>query len=260
MPGITFAAVKGTGGQAIPATLMMSENGSSFLIVEGTCRYWVQTGQLEHVVSGMLTAADRQALREDFQLDRWQQLVGDYPNSGFDIPSYFYVFGRGKLQTPCGTSDEVGGCIQTGTGSKSDQNLGPLHAAFYNTTRRFSARGPTVTADLRYLLVEGTSAVVNYQWSNPGTWPLGDPREVATPQSVLDNGYTRGSSRLASGRDADALRELWRQYLDYEISGREVDMPASASAAIPIEVDGTRYQLFIRDSIPLEAPNGLIAY
>jgi hypothetical protein len=37
-------------------------------------------------------------------------------------------------------------------------------------------------------------------------------------------------------------------------------MPASGSLAIPIEVAGTRYQLFIRDSIPLEAVDGLIAY
>jgi hypothetical protein len=111
-------------------------------------------------------------------------------------------------------------------------------------------------ADLRFF---GASSAAKHRQLQLLVVSRRSPAAIASRQGG-PYGYTRGSSRLASGADADALREVWRQFLDYEISGREVDMPASMSMAIPVEVSGTRYQLFIRDSIPLEASNGLIAY
>ncbi|HKP60147.1 MAG TPA: hypothetical protein VJV78_25655, partial [Polyangiales bacterium] len=263
MPGITFAAVMTLGGQPNIGSPMMAENGYRYLLVEGTCRFWIQAGRLERVRTGQLSPAQLQRLREAFQMQRWQQLVGNYPALGFDTPGYFYALGRGKLSESCGRWGDAGGCIQFGMGSPVmvGENFSWLHSAFLQVSNELAGSGAPAMGDVRYMLVEGMATIVEPSaWSNPSTWPLGDAKAVAMSETEASQVYVPGSGRLARGADADKLHEAWRAFLSYEKTGRTPDMPASGSLAIPIVAGGARYQLFIRDSIPLEDARGLIAF
>jgi len=114
-PGITFAGVTQNAGLAHPSTYVTAENGYRFLIIEGTCRYWVQRRAFDRLVTGTLDDAALQRIRADLQFSRFGELAGDYLGPGGGQPSHIYVLGRGGLTTPCVATADGGGCIGNGT-------------------------------------------------------------------------------------------------------------------------------------------------
>jgi len=134
-----------------------------------------------------------------------------------------------------------------------------LHTALLQTLDRLNMQGEVFDGEVRYLLVRGAGVNGPSLWSMPGSLPLGDPEDVAIDETSFQS-YQRGTSLRASGAEADALHELWRQMDAFEISGRTPGVSNSGASLIPIEVGTTRYQLIVRDSVPLEDANGLIDY
>jgi len=86
---------------------------------------------------------------------------------------------------------------------------------------------------------------------NARPWPLAeDPDSIAVVPSTV--GGKIGTSRLATGQDADKLRAL----RDALLSGA---IGCDYCFAIPIAgAGGKYYQLYVRDSIPLEDEHGLL--
>lgn len=264
-PGITFAGRMLPTGLTAPGGGVMTENGFRFLLVEGTCRYWVQRGKLERVVTGSLTKPNLEMLRNALDLDNWQALAGDYPIGFPGAPDIAYILGRGGLQTPCGSGGATGGrggCVHVGGSSATGSaDLRSLHMGFAEALEHLYTAGEAVQGDIRYLLVRGKGILPDQVYSAPSGWPLGDPEDFAIDEAEINQtGYMPGTGRLATGEAATQLRQVWQRFIDFEVSGRFEGQPPSGSEAIPIEVMGVRYQLFVRDAVPLEEASGLIAY
>jgi hypothetical protein len=242
-PGITFAAAALGGGNPVPGTQVMAENGHSFIIVEGTCRFYAQRGRLERAVTGVLSPQQLDALRDSLQLESWRSCHGRVAGA-LDGPEHHFVYGR---------SERARGGIDACVNIESPDEPGLLLMGYQRLVTSLIAAGQPVQGDIRYLLVQGDDNVESH-WTDPAAWPLGDPAEVAMSPAAA-SGYEPGSSKLAQGAEAAALRALWQDFLDDDTSGRE-----PGSIAIPVEVNGARYQLFLRDSLPLEDTRGLIEY
>ena len=258
-PGITFYARLRPGGLGNIGRALMSEHGSSFFIVDGSCHYFAQFGQLARVVSGALTPQDVQVLRQSFQLERFQELTGDYGSSAADAGSFEYALGRGGFTTPCAPFGEYGGCIGRGS-TVPREEVAALAPAFYDTLLHYSEIGAPYDGAVRYLLMPHDGSTNDPRlWGNPASWPLGEAGAIAW-ERVRAASYGPVMSDSATGTDADALRDLWQRFLDYEVSGRYPNAPAAQSDYLPIRQGGVHYRLFIRDSLPYEDPRGLIAY
>jgi hypothetical protein len=259
-PGITFAAVIGPGTEIQSAgSYFMTENGTLFLAVEGDCRFWVQPGRFDPAFTGILGDAEIARLIELFQLESWQGSVSA-SIGGAGTPNTWLILGRVDPRPACVPAGPSVECSElpwrTSAGIEHSMVLQGLRLA----VEELRAVGTPVGGDLRYLLTAGQQSLPEHDWSKPGAWPLGDPDDHVFPQPGEDDAYRPGLSRLASGDDARALRELWQRLLAYEISGRDPDRGPSSAAAIPIEHDGMRYELFVRDSLPIEDAMGRIAF
>jgi hypothetical protein len=258
-PGITFAAVLVPGGFLDPGTLMMGENGSSFLIVDGTCQLYSQNSRLSRVVTDSLSDADLQRLREDFRLDSWPNPTRYYEptTTVADGPTFYFALGRSPLAERCVPWRDAE-CKST-TNIAPNGDAAALQQQLLAAVTRFDESWPTASGDVRYLLVSDEGNDSGVRWSDPAGWPLGDPEAVALDQQAFAM-YRPGMSQRAAGADGAALREVWRQFIELEVSGRDPNYPPGVSNWIPIRVANTRYQLVLRDSLPFENAQGLVEY
>jgi len=81
------------------------------------------------------------------------------------------------------------------------------------------------------------------------SWPLLTPvSQLAVEWDDTDEFRKEVKSIVAEGEDAAKLRELRRQWLDGEFYSPHF---------VPVEENGRYYEVFIRDTIPLEDATGL---
>lgn len=168
-PGITFSVAARGGGIAAPGTQVMSENGHSFLIVEGTCRFWALRGRMERVVTGELDEAALARLRESFGLDHWRSCRGTHAGGGTDTPDYHFVFGRSEHLV-----GNVNDCIAAPSGSAHEP--GYLLKAYQSELAQLVAAGKPRAGDVRYLLLGHEGSIGHPSLGSAEPWPLGDPK------------------------------------------------------------------------------------
>jgi hypothetical protein len=113
--------------------------------------------------------------------------------------------------------------------------------------------GEAVTGPARYVLVaDPESAWSSLVTDSAAAWPLGIAAS-SVAMSVDDaSAYRPGMSQLASDVDAAALRAIRRNFVG---SGK---LPLTGGFVPVVTNDNALYQLFVRDSIPLEDATGML--
>jgi hypothetical protein len=231
------------GGTELPGKRVLSENGYEFLLIDGRCRYWALKDQYSDVRQGELSASDAAALEHDLNLPAWTGLQGDYTVNLCDgtAPWLRFAETRIRIHAACDRSDNAARVIWL------QDVVRHRLALLYERAQPFA--GP-----IRLVLVSEANDVT---WpplveQAKTSWPARqDPASWALTLSAAEN-YVAGSSRLVEGPDAALLREAKRRF--YEGGGI-----AYSGGFVPvIGPRGERYQLYLRDSIPLEDSSGLL--
>jgi hypothetical protein len=242
-PGLEMGALVLGGGLIYPGMQVMLENGTPFVYVDGTCRFWAWTFAnhgWNEVRTGVLDRDAEHDLAVRLQYGSWPAWAGhDY----FDTS----VFDGGVLVLIPDMSIEreitcYGLCVDEAIPAP----LRAVAADLRDVATDLWAAGEPVTGDVRYVVVLGEGDPV------PAThydWPLSfEPSSVAITEGEA---YLlgEGGGRVASGADAEALRALRATYRQTAMLVPQIPVKDSA---------GRWYKLFFRDTIPYEDERGLI--
>jgi len=229
------------GGQVLPGSQVLSENGFNFLIVDGQCHFWARPDQDSDAREGDLSEERANRLSSTLKLSSWGKLRGDYTDSLCDGPTREYRFADSKIAvySTCG-----------GGSSPVNWLLNPALSqlqAIYDT-------GTPVGGPVRFVLMAEQDGVV---WSSSvinlaAHWPLAsDPASVAWTFDQANN-YQPGSSNSAAPPDADALRSIRRSFVT-------AGTTQWTGGFVPIlGPRDEQYEFFVRDSIGLEDAQGLL--
>jgi hypothetical protein len=238
---IRFAYQVAGGGPVLPPSEVLYENGFTYLLVDGACHYWVLQDVYQEVREGDLSAPQAASLASDLRLGLWSSLPLTGSRAGcFDAPSAVLRFGddRYVLPSACGPTD-AGAATALATRVRG-------------YVEKLYGGGTAVTGPVRYVLVSQDvdwGAAVQAQAK---LWPLMDLATSVALTSAQAYMYQRGSARLASADAAASLRNLRN-------ASATADVRALTGGYLPVvDEDGGRYQLYVRDAIPLETAQGLL--
>lgn len=231
------------GGQVLPGSQALSENGFNFLIVDGKCHFWARPGEWADVRQGDLTQTQADTMSAALRLSQWSQLQGDYVDDLCDGPTREYRFGGAKIAVHPGC----------GGGKNSESVDWLLNASASQLTAIYEAGAP-VEGPVRLVLVAEPADQFWPMWwvENAARWSgSGDPRAIALTYSQASN-YQSGTSVLVMPPDADALRSSRRSFLDkngFQLTGGFLPVLG------PMD---EKYEGFVRDSISIEDAQGLL--
>jgi hypothetical protein len=130
----------------------------------------------------------------------------------------------------------------------------PLAAAARAELAARYAAGAPVEGAVRFVLVAEAPDVTwpSLVASAAAPWPLATAPDALAISLDAAQRYLAGSSRIAMPPEADSLRALRR---NFEARGG----PQLSGGFIPVTgAGGSRYELFVRDAIPLEDAGGLL--
>jgi hypothetical protein len=234
-------------GRLGPGEQVAVENGSSFLYVDGTCRYWVQTNRhslaWESSRSGVLDDAGQQRVLESLQYGRWAEWDGDWspPNGADDAaPLILYQGPAGQPLIAC-----RGMCM----GDPVPADLQAVAKGFEPLLDLLWTQAQDVQGPIRFVVVSHPSTDNEV----PLRWPLDslDPASIAiSPQDASTMAY--GMGRVTSTEEeAGAFRALRQEF--------RMTPNARFTPHIPVQdAAGNRYRFHMRDALPLEDERGLI--
>jgi len=244
---LRFSAAIAGGGPIEAGRMVLADNGFSFILVDGHCRYWVMPGayQFQEVRTGVLDTTTLAEFVADFRYDRWPELnrVAPYGTPASD--------GSGLLLLDPETSI---GCQTVCSGVNTPADVEAMGLANTDWNARLWAAGEAVVGDVRISVIESDrdAATLPPTWTPP-LWTLTTP--IASVAVSADAAHTLsfGDGVLITGTDADALRALGRDFL---ASGAQ-------RTGIPILVHddgGQLYEVSVRDTTPFEDARGLIRW
>jgi hypothetical protein len=221
----------GGGPPSGPPYTLYGEVGSSYLYVDGHCRYWVDDPEDYRLSgrTGVLDAALEERLTRELHYQSWPALAGPYacqtpppPDSGWS--GFRDATYEVSCASSCGAPEIAAACTAQPT---------LAHELF--------DRGVPLDGPVRLYLVASSSAPPDPVTEH--TWPLAsDPVTLASDESV-----TPVAVRIDDLADADTLRRLKAEAI-----------PASTYIPyVAIHRDGAPpFQLWVRDVLPFEdAPN-----
>lgn len=242
-PSVRLAFRMAGEGQILPGSRVMSENGSQFLLVEGSCRAWFLEDPASDVRTAQLSAVAAQALAADMHLVDWEGLRGEYVRNLCDGNSSLLRFGATRIviSSVCGGLDSAAAVTWL-----EDAARRSLSAAY--------ATAEPVAGTVRFVLVAEPPDVI---WpplvaAAAAPWPLAVAPETLALSSDAAQRYQPGSSRALAPPDAERVRELRRRF--FAGGGG----PLSGGFIPVLGTAGARYRLFVRDAIPLEDTTGLL--
>lgn len=234
-------------GLLLEGTGLLFENGASFMVVNGRCEYWTLPGAaaFDDYRTGTLDETQARQLIESTRLGEWEGangLVWDRT-----VPD------AGVLKFSDGQS-------WVAVSSHEFEGEGPeLARALWNFRKDAL---PAIQQSSRP--VEGPVRYRVFQRESAGevptaVWPLSVPLDTVTEDAAALSKNDAGSGRLVEDEvEATKLRELRRAY----VADRPYGFPL-AYTFLPIG-DGTlsvpSHWLFVRDTTPFEAEDGLIAW
>lgn len=242
-PSVRLVFQVSGGGQVLPGSQVLSENGFQFLLVEGSCRAWMLTDRGSEIRTVQLAASDAELLARQLQVAEWGSLQGQYTRDLCDGPGWLLRFDRTRiaLGSSCGGRDD-------------SARVRGLEVAARDALAARYAAGAAIDGAVRFVLVAEAPDVV---WpplvaSAAAPWPLATAPDTLAISILAAQDYQPGSSRSVTQPEADQLRALRR---NFAARGG----PALSGGFIPVTgAGGSRYQLFVRDSIPLEDTRGLL--
>jgi hypothetical protein len=244
---VRFAYQQAEGqGQLSEGTGLLFENGSSFMLVNGSCEFWVGVGvsSFEDYHMGILDHTQARGLIEATRLGEWRG-VNDliFDGTAFDAGTMRFWDGESWValsayETPGDAPDVVRA----------------LWSFRSNSLLSFWESGKPVDGPVRYRVFERDGIAVP-----TATWPLETPIDLVTEDALALAINDFGKGRLV-GDEAELakLRELRRSYA----TERPYGFPQTYGY-LPIG-DGSlskpSHWLFVRDTTPFEGDDGLIAW
>ncbi|HEY6507614.1 MAG TPA: hypothetical protein VIY56_06350 [Vicinamibacterales bacterium] len=236
-PSVRLAFQTVGGGTTLPGSQVTYENGFRYLVVTGDCRYWAMKDDDSDVREGHLSSAQAEEIVNDWRLSTWTSLDSHYGHGVPDASVYVLSFEGTHITVSPSFSDAA----------EPGQWLGVEGQA---TLKSAYDAGTAVAGPVRFVLVEGATWSSSVQGLD---WPLTvDPASLALTYAQASS-YVTGTSQVALASDAEALRQLRRDFLGAGRGGL-------TGGYIPVlGPTGAQYQLFVRDSIPIEDEHGLLA-
>jgi hypothetical protein len=226
----------GEAGREVGGSTVRTELGYPFVVVDGTCTYWVGGGSSEDPLgrdlplrTGMLTQVEAGMLERAIPLDGVAALDDCHP-----VPGSFDV-GVRSIRAASG----VARCESSG--AVFDAAWSTLDAA----AEQLRTRGTPMTGAIHVAALASDGAPT----LTPYAWPLTEPLSSFIV-TVAPDGSGRAGSHLVSDADAAAkLRALRDRYL----------IDRAASPGLFVNWDGlqatdqaTTATVFMRDAIPYE--------
>jgi hypothetical protein len=240
-PAVRFAYQAVGGGQSLPGSQVVFENGSLYLLVTGGCHYWTMRDRQSDLREGDLSPAQAAELAHELRLGSWSDLDREYVRPLCDGGDDLFRFDDRQvaIRSRCSAPDT----------SSSVQWLTQAAGA---ASQRAYDRGAPVSGPVRFVLVSELGTWSSNVEGRAAPWPLSiDPASIALSYEAATR-YEYGSSQIATSGDAAVLRQIRR---DFFASGGG---PFSGGFIPILGPGGARYQLFVRDSIPLEDDRGLL--
>lgn len=219
--------------QAPPDQIVMTENGGQILSIDGTCHFWSYDSFWGQVRNGVVDAKMATELSNALHVDQWSawQTESASQSSGcIGCSSGELRFGTSTLELAL-----------DGTKTSGLSELAKLVGDDFKALRS----APEVTGPVHVMLYE----IPHPTGQASAPWPLTmDPGSL-----VVDQGYTKGTSKLVSEPDdAAKLRALRDSFLAGTYGGGwyngEIDV---------VGPDGTTYGMWFRDVMPDEDADGL---
>jgi len=225
-----------------PGSQLVWENGSSYLRIDGQCRFWTfGTSQgnspLDDIRTGTLSAADADKIAADLRFGEWAGLQGDH-GRGFN--------GATAAMLSNGVSEVV--CWALCTHPNAPAAMRDLFTKATTVLDRLSALGQPMTGPVRLALQNRQGDAPDFPYPTV-PWPL----TRALTDFVIPFGIAKaGSSFKVEGADADELRKLRRGH-------RNSAALKSGVAFVPIKQGtGPLHSLYVRDTLPYEDATGLL--
>ncbi len=242
--GLRLYVFIGGGGPTEPGRQVLIENGFSFILVDGHCRYWVKSAEndYEELRTGVLDADTLAEFVADFRYDRWPELNRVEPY-GAPVPDGGNViFLDPETSITCQT-------VCSGASTPPDVEAMALANNTWNT--RLWQAGEDVFGDVRISVIESSRDPASLP---PGTtlplWTLSTPIEsiAVSAADALALGF--GDGVLITGADAEALRVMRQGFLDSGAPGSSMLVAAGGG--------GQLYEVSVRDTTPFEDGRGLV--
>jgi hypothetical protein len=213
------------------------ELGFSYLYVRGDCQYWVLRSGLESH-HGELDAEQEAALAQLVHYGDWDGLTERWPDPGWwDVPLMVIDDGHGEFSIGC-----LGEC------PVAPEPVREMQAAYRDELQSMWDAGERSTGPMRLLAArvpEGDEP--DSMFVVPWTVDLDlasvavDHIEMEEPgmSALIDDPATLASLREFGDQHADALEQFSDFYVEVE--------------------PGVIYELYVRDAVPFEGEDGLIA-
>jgi hypothetical protein len=215
---------------------MLAENGWRFLLVDGSCVAWVLKDSNERLVRTVLSADAEAQLATALNLSAWSRIT---PPAGgcADGPGVSYRLGQQRLSG-------------AGCGVDPQSTWGQLTAAADAQIDRLATSGEPWAGDVRYLVLQESTPSDSRP---PVAWPLGTALETIALAADQAFTYRPGGSLRATGDDASKIRAIRTTAANgTSTSGIAYDFTRVT------DPNGGTYQLYVRDSLPLEQDDGLV--
>jgi hypothetical protein len=230
--------------RAPPGMQVMWENGSRFVYVDGTCRYWAlpPLPRWAEVRTGVLTPLEEQALISRLRYESWSGWAGElHPGSGL-LDADVVILSEGMR--PPATVLCFGGCI----GAPVPPELQGVAGGLADLAAELWSAGVPVSGDVWFVLVrEEVSELPVQYWD----WPLAADASGLAIGELEASELAWGHGHRASAADADALRALRAEFASSPVAELVPHLPIK-------DARGDRYKLFLRDAMPYEDEAGLI--
>lgn len=230
------AAVQVVGGHVSSEDVLWIENGHSFFLIDGTCRYAVKTHGEREVRTGVLTAEQEEGLAVRLGYRAWASFEGDW-SAAFGAPDAgaFQVWDHQFLAS-C-----TAGCRDS-----APEELQELSSGLSDFLAPYWEQGTPFRGEAMRLVIVEYSRTAH----EPSPWPLSTP--VSEFMLPADEPLDIGRSFEVTGPDAEALRELQADFL-----ARTPEIDRERPILILTE-DGQHVGLLLRESLPWEDHTGLV--
>jgi hypothetical protein len=241
---LRFALSIAPGGMVTSGQHMLYENGVPFLFVDGQCNYWVSRGVAniwEDVRTGQLSGDEEAALSSDLYYADWARLRGDW--RGFTFDGNVEIFSNGTATVVCDA-----GCDASGVPIEVTK----MRDAWQAWTDRLWRAGSPIDGAERIIVVryDDGQPPGQYDWQ---PWPLQLPIDSIAVSYAQSYQTVVNSTLVSNAADAQAIRSLRRK-----MAAGQLGNPSMG--AIMIQSGAQNYQLFARDTTPLEAADGLVQH
>ncbi len=240
---IMFYATRLPSRPGAPGAEVKARNGNYVFLTQACEIHCYDSSGIAYV--GELTALEAKAYLDSFSVTSLTTAADRYLAHGCDAHTDRFGYGSFHVEVSptCGSGEQIPNWLQT------------AREALTTTIESCSQLGVPFIGDVRYVLIDVEEGLTTErEYERASGWPLD---VSAMSVSVPDYGGAydaRAARQVASGESAAKLRELRRRFLLGEFSPPDVKF-------IPIEeADGSRYQLNVSDSLPLEDADGILPF